>query len=185
MEYIPDTLISLVFTFLLQPTVISVSFFIFYLIYINNFTYLDILIYPSVFFFWCINEWFIHKYLLHNKYNFYIKRYHKYHHSRKYYHISIDNPFLIWSWILFYYKLFNIILYYFNLDLYLTNIMIPYILSGFTYMFLHYSAHCKYVPNNKYWKYVIDHHKDHHSKNINKNYSFILPFLDNFFNTKI
>ncbi|MBI95826.1 hypothetical protein CL656_01625 [bacterium] len=185
MNIVPSTFNHLIIVFFGNPSVISVLFYLFYLYRINNFIYQDIVIYPSVFMYWTFNEWFIHNYLFHANFNWLGKYYHIEHHKKPYYHVSIDNFFHIWLWISFHHSFFFEILRTFNKHQYFSNLMIPYVLSGFMYMFLHYSAHCKYVPSNKYWRQIIEHHQKHHQLNTHKNFSFILPFFDRIFKTNI
>ena len=185
MERVPDNVKDLIIVFLKHPTSISVQTFLFYLFYKNTFVYNDLIIYPSMFMYWTFNEWFIHKYLFHTHFNWIGKKYHIDHHKKTYYHVCFDNVILIWIWIGFYYNLFYYSLILINKHNYTNNVMIPYVLSGYMYMFFHYSAHCKYIPKNYYWRTIIEHHKKHHKINPSKNFSFILPFFDTIFNTNI
>ena len=69
MELVPDTFNNLIFIFFKHPTSISVQIFLYYLFYKNTFVYNDLIIYPSMFMYWTFNEWFIHKYFFHTKFN--------------------------------------------------------------------------------------------------------------------
>ena len=75
------------------------------------------------------------------------KNYHIDHHKKVYYHVCFDNVYLIWLWILFYYNIFYYSLYCINKHNYITNVMIPYTISGYMYMFFHYSAHSSLVSS--------------------------------------
>ena len=147
---------------------------------------LDILVVVGTMGFWMIQEWFLHKYILHKpliKDGWLGYHIHKEHHSIPFYHVSLDGPevAVVWgaticalSFLIFPGELLNIC----RMDFVLT-----YYIMGLVYEWTHYLTHTRYMPNTSFVKNLKAHHMIHHLDDNRCKFAFTMPVLDNWFGT--
>jgi hypothetical protein len=139
----------------------------------------DFLAFSLSIIFWWFQEHFIHQKLLHSKYNWYGKTIHEEHHSKPYFHISIDPPALMLGWILTTFGLVRIVA---PLSISL-SVIIGYTMAGLCYEFIHYLVHTRVKMNNRYFQSVRDLHIRHHLVSDENYFSFQIPMIDDIMRT--
>jgi len=129
---------------------------------------------------WWFQEHFMHQKLLHSKWDWMGKSIHESHHSKPYFHISIDPPSLILTW--FTVVLTTLLLVCPTISIALSS-MIGYSLSGLFYEWTHYIVHTRVKPKHPFFRRLRDHHMRHHLVDNHYWYAFTLPQIDNIFGT--
>ena len=143
-------------------------------------TVVDINLFIGSIIFWSFQEHILHQRLLHSKFNWPGKEIHNEHHSKPYYHISIDPAGLLLGWMLAVHCILRAVL---PLPLALSA-TIGYSLAGLFYEWAHYLVHTRVkFPKGSFWKLVKDNHVRHHLVNHNYWFSFSLPWIDDLFGT--
>lgn len=143
----------------------------------------DVLIFGLAIGFWSIQEHILHDHLLHSKFDWIGKQIHQSHHDKPYFHISIDPPWLIMSWLSVVGFLVCVVG---KLILPLPtglSFVIGYALSGFWYEWTHYIVHTKVRTKNTFFRAVRDHHIKHHLVNDHYWFGFSFPVVDDWFGT--
>ena len=141
----------------------------------------DLLVVIATMAFWTVQEWFLHKYILHAPVveggwlGYHI---HKSHHSTPFYHVSLDAPEVALVWGAAICAISHVIfpvdsLYIFRLDFVLT-----YFVMGLLYEWTHYLTHTRYVPKTAFVKSLKTHHMTHHLHDNRCNFAFTLPVMD-------
>lgn len=120
-------------------------------------------VFLSMIVFWSIQEYGLHRVVLHSKFNHIGKEIHQGHHEKNYFHISIDPPALLLGWLLVAHLIIKSI-FPWHICLSAT---IGYALSGLFYEWSHYIVHTKVrPPRNKWVKSfflrVRNNHMRHH-----------------------
>ena len=86
---------------------------------------------------------------------------HAQHHQKPYYHVCIDEPFLVLSVMCASGLLFKTI--FLNAALGDTAILV-YWLMGLVYIWCHFLVHTRYVPRSRFMKAIRQNHMRHHCK---------------------
>jgi hypothetical protein len=129
-------------------------------------TFTEMLCIPTTMFIWVLQEYLIHRYLLHELENWY----HNEHHKLPYYHVSIDGlgivaPTSLVSSAIFATLLSNHIA---------ATVAATYMASGLFYIWIHYLCHTRVRPG-PILRHFKNHHIIHHMKG--GRYSVTFPFF--------
>lgn len=139
----------------------------------------DTVVGSSAIAFWIFQEYFLHRYILHSKFNWIGKDIHDHHHDKPYFHISIDPTPLLLGWLLTAHFILRTFL---PLHLALSG-TICYAIAGMWYEWTHYIVHTKVKPNSKFMKQVKNNHIRHHLVSQDYWLGFSLPLVDDLFDT--
>lgn len=140
----------------------------------------DLVVALFVFSFWLVQEWVVHKHLLHSPSDWFGRRLHVEHHDKPYYHISIDPLSLIVPAMIL------------SLCLFITLMPTPlaltatasYYLCGLVYQYNHYIAHTRAMPMTSWGRASKKHHMLHHCRNQDYWLGFTAaPLIDSVFGT--
>ena len=120
-------------------------------------------VFISMIVFWSLQEYILHRVVLHSKFNHIGKEIHQGHHEKNYFHISIDPPALLLGWLLVAHLIIKSI-FPWHICLSAT---IGYALSGLFYEWSHYIVHTKVRPPRNKWVRsfflrVRNNHMRHH-----------------------
>lgn len=130
--------------------------------------------------FWCFQEHWMHRYLLHSDMDWYGKQIHEQHHLKPYHHISIDPAPLMISWLTAVHFLLRVFL---PLPL-AVSATIGYAVAGLFYEWSHFIVHTKVrFPSNSYWQRMKDHHIRHHLVDCENWFAFSCIQVDDLFGT--
>ena len=108
---------------------------------------------------WWIQEYVLHRYVLHSKFDWYGKQIHQDHHERNYHHISIDPAPLMWGWLATFFLVVKCCIFpgAAHLPLALTA-TIGYATAGLFYEWTHYIVHTRVVfPPKSYFRKLKVH----------------------------
>jgi hypothetical protein len=130
--------------------------------------------------FWWFQEHFMHRHMLHSKWDWIGKAIHEHHHNKPYFSISIDPPSLILGWFAVVFLLLITLSPKFSIAV---SAMIGYSIAGLFYEWTHYIVHTRVVPKNPFFRRVRDHHMRHHLFDDKYWFAFTLPQIDNLFQT--
>jgi len=141
-------------------------------------------VFLSMIVFWSIQEYTLHRVVLHSKFNHIGKEIHQGHHEKNYFHISIDPPALLLGWLLVAHLIAKSI-FPWHICLSAT---IGYALSGLFYEWSHYIVHTKVRPPRNRWLRsfflrVRNNHMRHHLLDNNYWYAFSVAYMDDLFRT--
>ncbi|CAM9754519.1 unnamed protein product [Choristocarpus tenellus] len=128
---------------------------------------------------WSIQEWAIHRFLLHGFEEWLGYEVHKNHHDLPFYHVSLDPPDLVIAWTIAAATIFFVVL---PAPLSLT-VLGCYMTMGLVYEWTHYIVHTRVVPQSKLWKALKRHHTLHHLKDDSCWLAFTVPPLDTILGT--
>jgi len=145
--------------------------------------------------FWWIQEYFIHRALLHSPFDWVGKSIHREHHERDYFQVSIDPPALLLGWLFAAHLAMKCI---FPWHLCLTA-TVGYSLAGLVYEWSHYIVHTRVKPPavrsdksmpsatvtglSRLYSQMRDNHVRHHMVDDRYWFAFSVPAMDNFLNT--
>ena len=147
---------------------------------------MDLIVIIGTIVFWVIQEWLLHRYVLHAPLieggwmGYHI---HKEHHLTPFYHVSLDGPdvAIVWggticalSFIVFPGEALNVC----RMDFVLT-----YYLMGLLYEWTHYLTHTRYKPKTAFVRGLKAHHMTHHLDDNRCKFAFTAPVLDKWFGT--
>jgi hypothetical protein len=104
----------------------------------------ELSVFLSSLLFWSVQEYFIHRVLLHSPVQWIGKSIHAEHHDRYYFHISVDPPALLLGWLFTAHFLIKALLPQYHFCLSAT---IGYSLAGLAYEWSHYIVHSKVKPH--------------------------------------
>ena len=139
--------------------------------------------------YWPLQEWWMHKVLLHlpdvefrgKKYEMRFARTHRLHHESP---KNIALSFLPISVILGALVFFSTLFYYVTQSMaYMCTWMAMASFSTLLYEWTHYLTHTDYKPRGRYYKAIWKLHRWHHYKNENYWFSFTIPWIDKLFGT--
>ncbi len=152
-QVVPTTLQEATATFAAHPTTITIVVGIVCMLGLRTatgepWTGGDAVTAACIAVFWVVQEWLIHKYLLHAPFEWLGSRIHHDHHKQTYHHVSIDPvgivvPFMVTSAGVLYGLLHD------TPSLAYTAIASYYVM-GLTYEWVHFLVHTRYVP-----RYVV------------------------------
>ncbi len=141
--------------------------------------------------FWWVQEYFIHRVLLHSTYNWFGKSYHRQHHHKNYYHVAIDPPELLLGWLFTAHFIIKFVIlpnqHQHHLCLSAT---IGYSLAGLVYEWSHYIVHTKVQPPSsssstsflmKWYTKMRENHMQHHLIDSRYWYAFSVTQMDDLF----
>jgi len=145
---------------------------------------LECAVFISMIVFWSIQEYGLHRVVLHSKFNHIGKEIHQGHHDKNYFHISIDHPALLLGWLLVAHLIIKSI-FPWHICLSAT---IGYALSGLFYEWSHYIVHTKVRPPRNKWVRsfflrVRNNHMRHHLMDDDYWFAFSIALMDNLFGT--
>lgn len=155
----------------------------------------DAAIFSCVVLFWWIQEYFIHRVLLHSQFDWPGKSIHQNHHDKHYFHVSIDPPELLLGWLLAAHFIMKSI---FPWHLCLTA-TIGYAIAGLVYEWSHFIVHTKVKPPpqtqqssplgcvsstlSKLFSKMRDNHIRHHLVDSSYWFAFSVPAVDDLLHT--
>ena len=145
----------------------------------NTIQIIDVAVGIGTFIFWWFQEHYIHRHLLHSRWNWIGKEIHKTHHEKSYFHISIDPIELLLGWLGTAHILLRLML---PLQLALSA-TICYAIAGMWYEWTHYIVHTKVKPQSNFMKDVRNNHIRHHMLDETNWLGFSLPLVDDIFGT--
>jgi len=146
---------------------------------ISSFGRNDVIAVLSSIVFWWIQEHILHDKVLHSDVDWFGKDIHAEHHSKPYYHISIDPAELMLGWMLSVHLLLRCIL---PLHLALSATF-GYSLAGLGYEWSHYIVHTKVRPKAKLFQAIRQNHMKHHLVDNRYWFAFSIPAMDDIFGT--
>jgi len=149
--------------------------------------------------FWWVQEYVLHRFLLHSLFDWLGKSIHHNHHTKNYFHVSIDPPELILGWLFAAHFFMRWTLPY-HLCLIAT---VGYALAGLGYEWSHYIVHTKVKPPSQLadaasspvsssailsalsglFLKMRDNHIRHHRIDDRYWYAFSVPAMDDYFYT--
>ena len=129
--------------------------------------------------FWVFQEHVLHDKVLHSSWNWMGKDIHQGHHDKPYFHISIDPPALMITWMIAAHLLLKAILPW---PLALTA-TVAYATAGLYYEWSHYIVHTKVPPPNRLARQMRDNHMRHHCVDHRYWLAFSLPLVDDWMGT--
>mmetsp|Transcript_8880 Transcript_8880/g.18942 ORF Transcript_8880/g.18942 Transcript_8880/m.18942 type:complete len:369 (-) Transcript_8880:229-1335(-) len=144
-EAVPTTWKQALTRFFLQEpgpplVILSILYFIIARITTHSpLTPTDTAIFSLSIFFWTLQEYFLHKFVLHSKFHWIGKEIHRTRHNKPYFHVSIDPPALLLGWLFTVHILLRMVLPW-NLCLTAT---VGYATAGLVYEWSHYIVHTK------------------------------------------
>ena len=148
------------------------------------YTFWDLGIVLAIAFFWPLQEWWAHKYVLHlkpfslagRKIDPTFARVHREHHRRPW---NIETTFLPWRVVIgaFVVSVGLWLIATPTLRLALTGIA-AYSFAALLYEWTHYLTHTPYKPKSKYYAKILKGHRLHHFKNEHFWYGFTVPLVD-------
>jgi hypothetical protein len=207
-EVIPSTWSEAIHRFFLGKdigpllVVLTISTFIYQryeLLSINPPSITELSIFITSILFWWVQEYFIHRVLLHSTYNWFGKSYHRQHHHRNYYHVAIDPPELLLGWLFTAHFIIRMVIlpnqHQHHLCLSAT---IGYSLAGLVYEWSHYIVHTKVQPPSsssssssspslsssllmKWYTKMRENHMQHHLIDSRYWYAFSVTQMDDLF----
>ena len=141
-------------------------------------------VFISMIVFWSLQEYILHRVVLHSKFNHIGKEIHQGHHEKNYFHISIDPPALLLGWLLVAHLIIKSI-FPWHICLSAT---IGYAISGLFYEWSHYIVHTKVRPPRNRWARsfflrVRNNHMRHHLLDNDYWFAFSVHLLDDLFGT--
>lgn len=158
-------------------------------VYMGNIQLIDILLVAAVFCYWPLQEWFLHKTVLHAKpktimgiqWDTPMGYVHRYHHRNPW---ILETIFVPTTTIMMLMPIHAGIWYLItpSIEIALTGIT-AFTLCALFYEWIHFFSHIPYVPKNTWLKKVQRNHRAHHFKNENYWYAFTIPHLDALFGT--
>mmetsp|Transcript_31165 Transcript_31165/g.38042 ORF Transcript_31165/g.38042 Transcript_31165/m.38042 type:complete len:343 (+) Transcript_31165:93-1121(+) len=164
-------------------TVISISLFVTQRLQTittpQDYPQLDALAACTAVVFWWFQEHVLHQKLLHSQRDWLGKSIHEGHHSKPYFHVSIDPPGLIMGWLLAVHVALRLLL---PLPLALSA-TVGYAAAGLFYEWAHYIVHTRVVPRNGFMRKMRDNHMRHHLVSDEYWFGFSVPAIDDFFGT--
>ena len=202
-EVIPSTWSQAIHRFFLGKdigpllVVLTISTFIYkryQLLSINPLTITELSIFITSILFWWVQEYFIHRVLLHSTYNWFGKVYHRQHHHKNYYHVAIDPPELLLGWLFTAHFIIRMVVlpnqHQYHLCL---SVTIGYSLAGLVYEWSHYIVHTKVQPPSppsssssssllmKWYTKMRENHMQHHLIDSRYWYAFSVTQMDDLF----
>ncbi|GMH38805.1 hypothetical protein BSKO_06703 [Bryopsis sp. KO-2023] len=180
---VPTTLSQTLFVFLSHPTAVLVISALACLGWFRSsfdFTAIDPLVVVSVACWWLLQEWIVHKFLLHSPFDWQGRAIHESHHQKPYFHVTVDSPALVGSMMVLSSFLFMGLSKAHPLGITATW---TYWCMGLLYEFSHYVAHTRYMPKWERMRRVKINHMMHHSRNKDYWLSFLAPEVDSIFGT--
>lgn len=146
----------------------------------------DLLVITGTIGFWVVQEWFLHRYVLHEPLieggwlGYHI---HKEHHSIPFYHVSLDGPDIAVVWGATICALSFIIFPGESLNVCRMDFVLTYYLMGLLYEWTHYLTHTRYKPKTAFVRSLKAHHMTHHLDDNRCKFAFTVPLLDKLFRT--
>lgn len=123
---------------------------------------------------WVLQEWAIHKFLLHGLSGWYGYDIHVGHHALPFYHVSIDPPSVVVAWGAVANALALCLL---PRPLALTSLIV-YWLMGLLYEWAHFVVHTRVHFTSGLGKAIKAHHTRHHLKDDRYWFAFTVPHID-------
>ena len=158
-------------------------------VYVGNIQLIDIFLSVGIFCYWPLQEWFLHKTVLHAKpktimgikWDTPMGYVHRYHHRHPW---ILETIFVPTTTILMLMPIHAGAWYIItpNFAVALTGITI-FTLCALFYEWIHFFSHIPYIPENKWLQRVQRNHRAHHFKNEQYWYAFTVPSLDSLFGT--
>lgn len=151
-QIVPSTWIEALHHFFLKEVgpllvLLTISGFIYARFQLSSTTSLSITelsIFISSILFWSVQEYFIHRVLLHSPIEWIGKSIHAEHHDRYYFHISVDPPALLLGWLFTAHFVIKALVPQYHFCLSAT---IGYSLAGLAYEWSHFIVHTKVKPH--------------------------------------
>lgn len=106
----------------------------------------DALTVAAVAAFWVLQEWAIHKYLLHTTIDWVGSKIHIDHHQQPYHHVSIDSPSIVLPFMALAAGVFYVVLDGGKGSGLALTATAAYYAMGLTYEWIHFLVHTRYVP---------------------------------------
>jgi hypothetical protein len=146
------------------------------------FSLVDPVVSAGVAAFWLLQEWVVHAKLLHSDFQWFGKDIHEHHHTRPYFHVSVDPPGLIGGVMALAAAVFYVS---FQGSPLAFTAIVTYFTMGLIYEWLHYVVHTQWVPppSATWLRAIRRHHMLHHCRNEEFWLSFTLPAVDQLFGT--
>lgn len=145
--HVPDTLPSAVTMFAAHPTSVVITTGIVCVCALRlqgpALGVWDALTVAAVAAFWVLQEWAIHKYLLHAPFQWVGSKIHIDHHQQPYHHVSIDSLTIVVPWMIGAAGVLHVALHGGALSLSATA---AYFTMGLCYEWVHFLVHTRYVP---------------------------------------
>jgi hypothetical protein len=132
---------------------------------------------------WAVQEYVLHRFLLHSPQEWVGSEIHVRHHETDYFHVCIDPLPLVASWLVAASLLAATLLPTGGMAV---TWMIAYSVMGMAYEFTHFIAHLR-LPSSemgKFWQARRSHHAAHHLRDASTCWAFIAPDLDEVLGTK-
>lgn len=104
----------------------------------------ELLIFVTFTVIWWVQEYIIHRTMLHSSFDWIGKSIHQEHHAKNYFHVSIDPPMLLLGWLFAAHFILRAVIPKWHLCLTAT---VGYSLAGFVYVWSHYIVHTKVKPH--------------------------------------
>ena len=152
-QIVPSTLSQALHHFFLKDigpslVLLTISGFIYARFQLSSstpFSITELSIFSSSILLWWVQEYFIHRVLLHSPLDWIGKSIHTSHHDKYYFHISIDPPALLLGWLFTAHFLIKALIQQYHFCLSAT---IGYSLAGLAYEWSHYIVHTKVKPHS-------------------------------------
>lgn len=180
---VPSTLSDTLLVFFSHPTAVMVMSALTVLGWIRSSsgaTGVDALVVVAVACWWLLQEWVVHKFLLHSPFPWIGRSIHEAHHQKSYFHVTVDSPALVGSVMVVSAVLFMGVCKAHPLGMTAT---LTYWFMGLLYEFAHYVAHTRYMPKWERMRRVKINHMMHHGRNKDYWLSFLAPEVDSLFGT--
>ncbi|KAL7490178.1 hypothetical protein ACHAW6_015913 [Cyclotella cf. meneghiniana] len=139
----------------------------------------DITIFILAIVVWWFQEYFFHRVLLHSPFEWFGKSIHRDHHEKSYFHVSIDPPALLLTWLFAAHFMLKSVLPW-HLCLSST---IGYAVAGLYYEWSHYIVHTRVKVMSSMFSQMRDNHIRHHRVDDKYWYAFSVPAMDDLFTT--
>lgn len=129
---------------------------------------------------WLVQEWLVHRKLLHSTFAWFGRDIHIKHHNAAYFHVSIDGPELILPAQILVFALFWTM---FEDKAYSLTACATYYMMGLLYLWTHFLVHTHVVPRSDLGRRIRRHHIRHHCHSEDFWLSFLAPAVDTLFGT--
>ncbi|GAB5037603.1 fatty acid hydroxylase [Nannochloropsis oceanica] len=123
---------------------------------------------------WMLQEWSLHRFLLHSSLPWPGREIHAQHHALPFYHVSIDPPLLVAVWGAVACGAGWLMLP----QPWVWTVLGTYWLMGLLYEWAHFSVHTRVRPRTALGKAVKAHHTKHHLKCDGLWFAFSWPWID-------
>ncbi|CAM9274340.1 unnamed protein product [Chrysoparadoxa australica] len=128
---------------------------------------------------WAFQEWVMHKYLLHSKFEWFGRDIHEQHHALPYMHVCIDPPSLVAAWT----AVAGSIIFMSLPQPQALTCLASYMGMGLMYEWVHFLVHTRVQPRTAIGRAWKRHHTLHHLKDDRFWLAFIFPWVDNLMGT--